>query len=78
MPPESEGVAARARTEIAVLRAWIDQGAKAPPEPIPEDPRRHWAYPAADAAGDPRDPGPVLGAQPDRRLPRRRASSAAA
>jgi hypothetical protein len=43
MPPESEGVGLTPE-EIAVLRAWIDQGAKAPPEPIPEDPRRHWAY----------------------------------
>ncbi len=30
--------------EIATLRAWIDQGAHAPAEPTPEDPRRHWAY----------------------------------
>ena len=43
MPPESEGVAL-GEGEIAVLRAWIDQGAKAPPEPTPEDPRQHWAY----------------------------------
>jgi hypothetical protein len=42
MPPESEGVALGAG-EIALLRAWIDQGAKAPPEAIPEDPRKHWA-----------------------------------
>jgi len=43
MPPESEG-ASLSEGEIAVLRAWIDQGAKAPPEPIPPDPRKHWAY----------------------------------
>ncbi len=43
MPPESEGVALSER-EVAVLRAWIDQGAKAPPEPTPPDPRKHWAY----------------------------------
>jgi hypothetical protein len=43
MPPESEGVALGAG-EIALLRAWIDQGAKAPPEAVPEDPRKHWAY----------------------------------
>jgi hypothetical protein len=43
MPPESEGVAL-SESEIAVLRAWIDQGAKAPPEMTPEDPRKHWAY----------------------------------
>ncbi|MGO9462547.1 MAG: PSD1 and planctomycete cytochrome C domain-containing protein [Isosphaeraceae bacterium] len=43
MPPESEGVSLSDR-EVAMLRAWIDQGAKAPPEPTPEDPRKHWAY----------------------------------
>jgi hypothetical protein len=43
MPPESEGVRL-SDAEVAVLRAWIDQGAKAPPEPTPADPRKHWAY----------------------------------
>ena len=38
MPPVSEGVGLSQR-EVAVLRAWIDQGALAPPEPTPEDPR---------------------------------------
>src|SRR5262249_11953203 len=45
MPPPSEGVAL-SPGEVAALRAWIDQGALAPPEPTPEDPRRHWAYQA--------------------------------
>jgi hypothetical protein len=43
MPPESEGLGLSAE-EIAHLRAWIDEGAHAPHEPVPEDPRRHWAY----------------------------------
>ena len=43
MPPQSEGVPLSA-AEIATIRTWIDQGANAPPEPTPEDPRRHWAY----------------------------------
>jgi hypothetical protein len=43
MPPEAEGTALEAK-EIAVLRAWIDSGAKAPDEPIPDDPRNHWAF----------------------------------
>lgn len=43
MPPENEGVGLSER-EIALLRSWIDQGAKAPPEPTPVDPRKHWAY----------------------------------
>ena len=43
MPPPSEGVALGER-EVGILRAWIDQGAVAPAEAVPEDPRRHWAY----------------------------------
>jgi Protein of unknown function (DUF1553)/Protein of unknown function (DUF1549)/Planctomycete cytochrome C len=43
MPPESEGVALDEK-ERAVLRAWIDQGADAPPEATPADPRQHWSY----------------------------------
>lgn len=44
MPPENEGSALSAE-QIALLRAWIDQGAAAPAnEPIPEDPRKHWAF----------------------------------
>src|SRR5579872_4988474 len=41
MPPEGEPLTAE---EIAKLRAWIDQGAKAPEEKVPEDPSRHWSY----------------------------------
>jgi hypothetical protein len=63
MPPESEGTALEAK-DIAVLRAWIDGGAKAPDEPIPDDPRNHWAFrpparpvvpPVADAGPNPID-----------------------
>jgi hypothetical protein len=44
MPPEKDG-AALTREQIALLSAWIDQGAKGPPdEPVPEDPRKHWAF----------------------------------
>ncbi len=70
MPPESEGVSLSDR-EVAMLRAWIDQGAKAPPEPTPEDPRKHWAY---QPPARPTDPAPGrfgLGAKPDRCLSRR-------
>ncbi|SIO61585.1 Planctomycete cytochrome C [Singulisphaera sp. GP187] len=57
MPPESEGVPLTA-VEVETLRAWIDQGANAPPEPTPEDPRRHWAYqpPVRLAVPRPNDP----------------------
>jgi mono/diheme cytochrome c family protein len=42
MPPEKQGAALTAQ-QIATLRRWIDEGAKAPDEPIPPDPRQHWA-----------------------------------
>ncbi|HKD35949.1 MAG TPA: DUF1549 domain-containing protein, partial [Pirellulales bacterium] len=31
-------------TKIELLKRWIDEGAKAPDEPIPPDPRKHWAF----------------------------------
>lgn len=43
MPPRSEGEPL-AEGQIALLRNWIDQGAIAPPEPVPEDPRKHWSF----------------------------------
>lgn len=41
MPPEGDPLTVE---QIAILRAWIDQGAKAPVEKTPEDPARHWSY----------------------------------
>src|SRR5205807_7713406 len=41
MPPEGEPLTPE---QIARLRLWIDQGAKAPAEKTPEDPARHWSY----------------------------------
>jgi Protein of unknown function (DUF1553)/Protein of unknown function (DUF1549)/Planctomycete cytochrome C len=59
MPPANEGPALSAK-EIAILKNWIDQGAKAPDEPTPEDPRRHWAFRAPVRPplpkSDPRNP----------------------
>ncbi len=54
MPPEGEPLTAE---QIALLRAWIDQGAKAPVEKTPEDPARHWSYqaPIRPALPVPRD-----------------------
>jgi mono/diheme cytochrome c family protein len=43
MPPEGEGEQLDAR-QLATIRAWIEQGAVAPAEPLPVDPRNHWAY----------------------------------
>lgn len=41
MPPEGEPLTPE---QIAKLRAWIDQGAKAPAEKTAIDPAKHWAY----------------------------------
>lgn len=44
MPPEEQGKPLTPE-EIAVLKAWIEQGAKSPAEEaIPPDPRLHWAF----------------------------------
>lgn len=44
MPPKDEGEALPAE-DIALLRAWIDQGARAPEGEEPQaDPRKHWAF----------------------------------
>ncbi len=43
MPPAEDG--ARLTTEeVAKLTAWIEAGAAAPEEPIPEAPSRHWSF----------------------------------
>lgn len=42
MPPEGEPLTSE---QIALLKAWINQGAKAPKDEKPEaDPRAHWAF----------------------------------
>jgi hypothetical protein len=43
MPPEGEGESL-SDAQIGILRTWIDQGAVAPDEPIPPEPREHWSY----------------------------------
>jgi hypothetical protein len=43
MPPEKEGEGL-SRQQITTLETWIDQGARAPDEPVPADPREHWAF----------------------------------
>jgi hypothetical protein len=58
MPPASEGEGLTAK-QIALLRAWIDQGAVGPADEKPEaDPKDHWAFrapvrPAAPAVMQP-------------------------
>lgn len=41
MPPEGEPLSA---DQISLLRRWIDEGAQAPDEPLPADPREHWSF----------------------------------
>src|SRR5262245_10745436 len=44
MPPPSEGDPLTPK-QIALLRAWIEQGAKGPAKEVAEaDPRKHWAF----------------------------------
>ena len=55
MPPEGQPLSA---AQIATLKAWIEQGAKAPADEVPEaDPKAHWAFqtpirPALPAVAD--------------------------
>ena len=43
MPPPEEGGSLKVE-EIALIRTWINQGAKSPLEETPGDPRKHWAF----------------------------------
>src|SRR5688572_20771786 len=43
MPPEGEGEPLDAK-QLATIKRWIEQGAEAPDEALPPDPRDHWAY----------------------------------
>ncbi|APZ95989.1 DUF1553 domain-containing protein [Fuerstiella marisgermanici] len=61
MPPADEGSALKP-DEIALLRRWIEQGAVAPEEPVPDSPTAHWAFqrierPAVPASSRPGESG---------------------
>jgi hypothetical protein len=43
MPPEGEGERLDAK-QLAIVRQWIAEGATAPDEALPPDPREHWAF----------------------------------
>jgi mono/diheme cytochrome c family protein len=43
MPPEGEGEKLDER-QLAILKTWIEQGAQAPDEQLPPDPRSHWSF----------------------------------
>jgi len=58
MPPEGQGSPLDDK-QIAILTAWINQGAKVPAdEEIPADPRKHWSYQRIE-----RPPLPQVGGQ---------------
>jgi hypothetical protein len=68
MPPEKEGEGLSPQ-QIAILQNWIDHGARGPEEPIPPDPRKHWAFQPPKQAPIPAGVQPVdafLDAQRDR------------
>lgn len=44
MPPPPKNPLTEA--QIALIKAWIDQGAAAPADELPADPRNHWAFKA--------------------------------
>ncbi|MBX7207792.1 MAG: PSD1 and planctomycete cytochrome C domain-containing protein [Verrucomicrobiaceae bacterium] len=51
MPPEGEGSMLTAE-QVAKLKAWIEAGAPAPANELPQaDPRAHWAYQPPKASG---------------------------
>ncbi len=57
MPPPDDGAALKPE-EIALLRRWIDAGAKAPEEePVPLGPENHWAFKAPKRSALPGDAG---------------------
>jgi hypothetical protein len=39
--------------QIALIRTWIDQGAKSPAAELPDDPRNHWAFQATKRFPEP-------------------------
>jgi len=57
MPPPEDGAALKPG-EIALLRRWIDGGAKAPAgEPVPQGPGEHWAFQVPRRTALPDDAG---------------------
>jgi Protein of unknown function (DUF1553)/Protein of unknown function (DUF1549)/Planctomycete cytochrome C len=58
MPPEGEGEAIPAK-DVALIRAWVLAGAKAPTEPVPDGPKSHWAYQIPKKSAAPRPGNPI-------------------
>src|SRR5262249_33307189 len=73
MPPEKDGNALKPK-EIALLKAWIDRGPRAAAEPVPADPRKHWAFRPPTRAAVPRvEDGSLLAGPIDAFVAARRA-----
>ena len=66
MPPRDQG-SSLTEQQITLLKDWIDQGAHALDEPIPPDPRNHWAWQRPlkgripDVSGGPEPRNPIDG-----------------
>ncbi|MFO0864174.1 MAG: DUF1549 domain-containing protein [Gemmataceae bacterium] len=59
MPPPKDGEAMNEK-QVAILKRWIDEGAKAPAEDRPEaDPRDHWAFRAPVRPAVPKTTSPL-------------------
>lgn len=56
MPPDGSGVEPFTADELARLKDWLESGATAPDEPIPPDPRDHWAFKPVASPAVPADP----------------------
>jgi Protein of unknown function (DUF1553)/Protein of unknown function (DUF1549)/Planctomycete cytochrome C len=56
MPPEQEGKGLTPQ-QISLLREWIASGMRMPNEPVPGDPRKHWAFQPPVRAPVPAIPG---------------------
>ncbi len=52
MPPEDVGEPLKP-AQIELIRRWINQGAQAPDEPQPPEPRKHWAFDPPKKAAPP-------------------------
>jgi hypothetical protein len=64
MPPPTDGEPLNGR-QIALLKAWIDQGARGPADERPEaDPREHWAFRPPQRPQVPRLHAPAWAANP--------------
>ena len=60
MPPKGEGESLSVQ-DVGILRTWIERGAKADDEPVPADPKTHWAYQTPKRIAPPATGHPIDG-----------------